>query len=80
MIRSNFEFGCVELRASSLHNLVSALIDLFPDGPDDDFDQDAYFAVLCKVHEDSAALNILLRNTPLARVADVSVNALPSEA
>lgn len=79
MMHSNFEVGCVEVRASSLHNLVSVLLNLFPDAPNEDFDQDAYFAVLCKVYEESAALNVLLRKTSVPRVTDVGVDTQPPE-
>jgi hypothetical protein len=33
-----------------------------PDSPEDRFDHDAYLAVLCKVSEDTTAINVLLRN------------------
>ena len=63
-MQSEVNLSRVEYRAETLQNLISVLIDLFPDSPGDKFDHDAYFAVLCKVYEDASAVNAMLRTQP----------------
>lgn len=63
-MQSNVDFSKIEHHAHSLQSLISVLLHLFPDSPEDRFDHDAYFAVLCKASEDSTAINVMLRNQP----------------
>ena len=61
-MRPETDFSKIEHHAYSLQSLISVLLHLFPDTPEDTFDHDAYLAVLCKASEDSTAINVLLRN------------------
>jgi hypothetical protein len=63
-MQSEVDFSKIEQHAHSLESLISVLLHLFPDSPEDRFDHDAYLAVLCKASEDSTAINVLLRNQP----------------
>lgn len=63
-MQSEVDFSKIEHHAHSLQSLISVLLHLFPDSPEDRFDHDAYLAVLCKASEDSMAINVLLRNQP----------------
>lgn len=63
-MQSEIDFSKIEHHAHYLQSLISVLLHLFPDSPEDTFDHDAYFAVLCKASEDATAINVLLRNQP----------------
>jgi hypothetical protein len=52
----------VDHLARSLKNLITVLIELFPEGNDETFDEDAYLTILEKAQDDAKALMMLVEN------------------
>ena len=52
----------VEDLVRSLKNMITVLIDLFPEGNGETFDEDTYLTVLEKAQDDAKALMILVQN------------------
>ncbi|CAM8628357.1 hypothetical protein MCEREM30_01344 [Paracoccaceae bacterium] len=51
----------VEDLVRSLKNMITVLIDLFPEGNGETFDEDAYLTILEKAQDDAKALMILVQ-------------------
>ena len=56
--------GDLEDLALSLKNMIKVLIDLFPEGIDEAFDDDAYLTILGKAEDDAKALIALVQRMP----------------
>jgi hypothetical protein len=54
------EIETLERLADSLRNLIKVLIQLFPEGSGEEFDEEAYLTILGKAEQDAAALQFLL--------------------